>query len=145
HAVDQTVGSDDVVHAAFGCDHGRVIADADCDVRRARVGASTKTLDQLAFAERAYGGHEVHKKPRFAVWGGRMNLQSRWIHWSIRASGFPTTEACTPRGIAAHFVVKHRLKRHSKPSPTKQGVEAIAPSRRVSRRQDESESLERAT
>ena len=42
-----------------------------------------------------------------------MNLLSRWSHWKSRALGFLTTEACTPRGIAAHFVVKHRLKQHS--------------------------------
>lgn len=38
-----------------------------------------------------------------------------------RASGFLTTEACTPRGIAAHLVKKHRLKRLSETITSKAG------------------------
>ncbi len=55
-----------------------------------------------------------------------MNLLSRWSHCQSRASGFLTTEACTPRGVAAHLVVEHRLKQHSEPSRAKQGTETVA-------------------
>ena len=65
--------------------------------------------------------------PRFAVWGGRMNLQGRWSHSKSRASGFLTTEACTPRGVAAHFVIKHRLKRRSKTITHKAGKRIVSP------------------
>ena len=58
-----------------------------------------------------------------------MNLLSRWSHWKSRALGFLTTEACTPRGIAAHFVVKHRLKRLSEAITDKAGKSMVAEGR----------------
>ncbi len=98
--------------------------------------ALAQPIDQSQLAEISDGrGHgtwdgalrprcvrEGRKKPRFAVWGGCMNLRSRWSRSKSRASGFLTTEACTPRGIATHFVMKHRLKQRSEPSRTKQGA-----------------------
>ena len=37
----------------------------------------------------------------------------------------PLTEACTPRNVAIHLGMKHRLKRASEPSRTKQGNETL--------------------
>ncbi len=54
-----------------------------------------------------------------------MNLRKQVEPLESRASGFLTTEACTPRDVAAHLCVKHRLKRHSEPSRTKQGTKLL--------------------
>ena len=55
-----------------------------------------------------------------------MNLQSRWSRSTSHALGFLTTEACTPRGITAHFVMKHRLKQRSEPFTHKAGKSIVA-------------------
>ena len=56
---------------------GGVVARADLDPGR-NLEAADDALDERVFAEFSYGGigHEDRRKltPRFAVWGGRMNL-----------------------------------------------------------------------
>ena len=43
-------------------------------------------------------------KTRFAVWGGLLNLHSRWSRCSNHVLGFLSAEACTPRGFATRLV-----------------------------------------
>ena len=112
HAVDEAVGGDDDELAAPRLDHGRIVADADGDPGRRR-------------RRRAFGfvrGGRVRRirDPRFAVWGGRLNLHSRWSHSEPRFrlphhGGMHTTRR---RGS---LVVKHWLKRRSEPITHKAG------------------------
>ncbi len=77
HAVHQRVGGEHFAASSGRLHDGGVVAGADLDPGR-DVETAEDALDERMFAEFSYGGigHEDRRNltPRFAVWGGRMNL-----------------------------------------------------------------------
>ena len=136
---DNSVHRDDVQRASCRDQHCGVVAGADDDPGGKRD-PGANSLDQGALAEFADGldcqmvekecapdGARVKESPRFAVWGGRMNLRLAGGTAVIgRASGFLNTEACTTHGLAIRLVVTLAQTSLRKPSRAKQELSDLS-------------------
>ena len=84
------------------------------------AGARTAPGRSVSLPVRNYSGHAIgvpgrYIESRFAVWGGLLNLHSRWSRCSNHVLGFLSAEACTPHGFATRLVktsAQTRLQNH---------------------------------
>src|SRR5262249_23651150 len=75
HVLNETVCRQNLERSAIGRERGGVIADANRDPLARASAPRANAVDERVLSE--VGDRRVGGKPRFAVWGGRMNLHKQ--------------------------------------------------------------------